>query len=269
MTYTATGGVSTSITFVSTSATQQTVDFQSKSSSGNITINFNAASNGSWILSSPAPVGSFGNFRLQKGTLDTNGQTFSVGKFQCDGALTRSLTLGSSTITLTGTGGWQFASTGLTLSAASSTIIFGTSTSSRTFAGSGQTYGTLTYTVAGSTGSLVISGSNTFNTINFSDSSNARTLRITSTTTQTVTTFNVNGSAGKLISIDTESAGTAATLSKSSGTVNCTFLSIKDSTAAGGAIWNADRNSVNVSGNSGWNFLSGKNPSNSFLLGVW
>ena len=44
-------------------------------------------------------------------------------------------------------------------------------------------------------------------------------------------------------------------------------MSIKDSTATGGATFNAS-NSTNVSGNTGWNFLSSKIPGGLAMLGV-
>jgi hypothetical protein len=72
--------------------------------------------------------------------------------------------------------------------------------------------------------------------------------------TQTVTNWNVSGTAGNLVTITSGTAGTAATLSKASGTVSSNYLSLKDSTATGGATWYAGANSTNVSGNSGWIF---------------
>lgn len=249
-----TGNSTVPVTFISTSATQQTIETGGKLFG---IITWNAASGGSWILnSSLSNKDAFGSIAFTKGTLNTNGQTLSVGKFQCDSGLTRSLILGTSQITLTGTGGWQFSSGALTLSAASSTIIFGTNSSARTFAGSGQTYGTLSYIVNGSTGMLTISGNNTFNTINFTDTTNARTLRLTAGSTQIVTTLNINGTSGKLMSIDTQTAGSAATISKTTGVVSLDYLSIKDSVASGGATFYAGANSTSVSGNSGWIFTA-------------
>lgn len=50
------------------------------------------------------------------------------------------------------------------------------------------------------------------------------------------------------------SAGTPFTLSKASGTVTADYLSLKDSTATGGATFYAGSHSTDVSGNSGWIF---------------
>ena len=68
----------------------------------------------------------------------------------------------------------------------------------------------------------------------------------------TVTTFTVSGTSGNLITVKSGSSGNKWTLSKSTGTVNCDWLSMQDSEATGGATFNAT-NSIDVSGNSGWN----------------
>lgn len=73
----------------------------------------------------------------------------------------------------------------------------------------------------------------------------------------TVTINGVQAQAGDgRILINSSSSGTPATLSKSSGTVAGNYLSIKDSTATGGATWYAGANSVSVSGNTGWIFAA-------------
>lgn len=58
------------------------------------------------------------------------------------------------------------------------------------------------------------------------------------------------------VTIISSSGGSAATLSKSNGVVSSNYLSVRDSTATGGAAWYAGTNSTNVSGNSGWLFTS-------------
>lgn len=153
-----------------------------------------------------------------------------------------------------------FQSTGLTVSGSSATILrANASANSQTYALGGFTFGTLTYTVAGSTGALVISGSNTFGTINFSDATNARTLTFTAGTTTTITSaFNVNGTAGKLMTVNSSTAGTAWNLVFSGvGIINCDYLSLQDSAASPARTWFAGNNSTNVSGNSGWQFATG------------
>lgn len=213
-------------------------------------------------------------FTVRNGTFDANGFSVSAQSVISNFSTTRAITMGSGTWTLTATSSttvWSFATTtGLTFSGSSATIVLiGGSTSTRTFAGGGLTYGTLSYTAAGSTGALTVTGANTFGTINFSDASNARTLTLPASTTTTITSaFNVNGTSGKLMSVVSSSGGSAATLSKSSGTVSCDYLSLQDSAATGGASWYAGANSTSVSGNSGWVFTAPPRGGTMTLMGV-
>lgn len=210
---------------------------------------------------------------LSNGTLDTAGFALTTGALSLTGTATRAITFGTSTVTLTRTTAAAVLDatvvTGLTLSGASATfVVSATSANARTFMGGGQTYGTLTYTVAGSTGSLTITGANTFATINFSDASNARSLLFTAATTTTITTnWNVFGTAGKLMTVASATAATH-TLSKVSGIVSRDFLSITNSIATGGATWYAGANSVDGGGNTGWNFTAPpvNNPTNFFFM---
>jgi len=79
-------------------------------------------------------------------------------------------------------------------------------------------------------------------------------LKLTSGVTQTVTGFTTNGSAGNLAKLLSTTGASAATISKSSGSVAVDYMSIQDSTVTGGATWCAGANSTNVSGNTGWTF---------------
>lgn len=82
------------------------------------------------------------------------------------------------------------------------------------------------------------------------------TIQLTSGTTLTVGTFATSGSTLKYLTSST--SGSQATITQASGTVNATYLSIQDSNATGGAIWNAftSNNNVNVSNNTGWIFTA-------------
>lgn len=194
---------------------------------------------------------------IKSGTLTTSNQAVTVSTFAADTASTATLNLGSSTVTFTSTSGTALWSSGssLTLSAASAIfVVGGASASSRAWdPGSGYTFGTLTYTVAASTGILQLSGSNTFGTINVSGG--ARGFRLTAGTTTTVTTFNVFGTAGNLITLDSSAAGSPATLTKAGGgQVQVSYVSLQDSAATPTATWYNSPGGVNVSGNTGWVF---------------
>ncbi len=107
-----------------------------------------------------------------------------------------------------------------------------------------------TSTVTLTTGTHAITGANTFYNLTI-NANNAVTFP--ASTTQTISnTFSCTGTAGNVITIDSSSSGTQATLSKASGTVSCDYLSLKDSAATGGAEWHAGANSTQVSGVTGW-----------------
>jgi len=111
------------------------------------------------------------------------------------------------------------------------------------FYGGGSTYNCA---LKNSGNYLGIVGSNTIQTISNSN--------ITTTfdfgSSNTVTNWNVTGSAGKIVTIIN------GTLSKASGVVSSDYLNITNSTATGGATWYAGANSVNNGGNTGWIFTA-------------
>lgn len=187
--------------------------------------------------------------QVTNGTFDANGYNVTAPRILIQSGGT--LNMGSSTFTVTGGGGDDWSNAG-TISAGTSRILF-TGSAAKTFVGGGATYYILDQ---GGSGALTVSGSNAFNDIqNSYKTTGATTIRLTAGTTQTVSNFTASGESGRVLTLDSTSAGSAATLSKASGTVTVDYLSIKDSTATGGATWNAT-NSTNVSGNTGWNFVA-------------
>ena len=79
-------------------------------------------------------------------------------------------------------------------------------------------------------------------------------LRLKNGVTSTVGTFATSGTAQKFL--ESTLAGSQATLSQASGTVNASNLTIKDINATGGATWNAFYSNGNndAGNNTGWNF---------------
>jgi hypothetical protein len=134
------------------------------------------------------------------------------------------------------------------------------SSSAKTFVGGGLTYYNLRLS---GVGALTITGSNTFNDI--TNTVQPSTVTFTAGTTQTVSNFSLAGTAGNLITINSDTPGSRFTLSKSSGTVNAQYLAIQDSNATGGATWNSLLTSGNVNNgnNTGWIFVT---PGNMFLM---
>ena len=193
-----------------------------------------------------------GLLQITNGTFVDGGYSHTVGSVNISGTTTRGLTKTGnwSILTISAATVWTATTTtGLTFSDSGTTTISNASVSSRTWAGGGLTYGTLTYTVAGSTGSLVISGSNYFDTLNFSDATNARTLSLTASVVQTVRVFNVNGTAGKLMSVISATGGTQAQLALVGAVNTNDYLSVQDINSSLPYKFYAGVNSTNVSGN--------------------
>ena len=126
------------------------------------------APGGTYSLSDALTVA--GDIALNNGTLTTNNYAVQSGRF-LNSSTASTINLGTTTWTILQAGA---ASPSFTVAAATtfngsnSTIVFSTSTSNaatRTFAGGGKTYGDLTYTVAGASGQLSITGNNSFNNI--------------------------------------------------------------------------------------------------------
>ena len=201
--------------------------------------------------------------RLFGGLLDTNGQSVTTPVLESAdlGGISK-LTLGASTVTITGTGAavtnvwdWSSANVGSVLNADTSTILISnTGSTNHDFHGGGRTYN-LVNVSGGGTGVVSFIGANTFANLP-QITGGTKSIRFTASTTQTYTGGTSFGNGSNLITIDSNIAGTAATLSKASGIVECTSISLKDSTATGGAQWYAGPTppSVDVSGNTGWIF---------------
>jgi hypothetical protein len=83
------------------------------------------------------------------------------------------------------------------------------------------------------------------------------TITFPASTTTTVSNFNVNGTAGNLVTLNSSSAGTRATLNRiGGGAVSVNYLSIRDSNATPSLTWYAGTTSTNVSNNIGWIFTN-------------
>lgn len=202
-------------------------------------------------------TGSSGTISLSNGTFNTqnfnvtiNGSTSGIS---VSGSQTKTLTLGSSLVTVAGSNGLSVNNTNTTITANTATITF-TASNSKTFSGGGANFNGLTVNQGGS-GTLTFTGSNTIGNItNTYSSTGATSILFTAGTTNTFLNWNANGASGRLLTIGSPTAA-SHTLSKASGVVNANFLSISRSNATGGATWNAF-SSVNGGNNTGWIFAS-------------
>jgi hypothetical protein len=228
---------------------------------------------GTYSLQDAFVTGATRQITLNTGTLQTNGYNLTCGTFGYASGGTKALDLGTSTITITGgsgTTGWVGSNSNTTYtSVTSSTIVF-TTTGTAAFSGgqgtaAGNQFGTITMSGLGGTLILGTSGGQTLarcTTLN--NTVSPCTITNGCTTGFTVTNFNVSGTAGNLVTFNSNTSGTARTINQASGTVNAEYLNIQDSTADGGAVWNA-LNSTDAGNNTGWNFLTANN-GNFFMM---
>lgn len=166
------------------------------------------------------------------GTIDANGYNVTCTVLNTNNSNTRTLAFGSGTWTATSSGTAFSAATSTNLTVTGTGTISLTSSSTKIFSGGGiQTYPTINQ---GGTGQLTINGSN-----KFADITNTviGAVRFAGGVTNAFTAFNLNGSAGNLLTL--RSSTTAqATLKKSSA-------------------WLMGANSVNSGNNTGLSFTAG------------
>jgi hypothetical protein len=113
----------------------------------------------------------------------------------------------------------------------------------------------LSATQSASTNIAAITGTQTSLLLNTPNSANfIRDSSVNNFTVTNVGTATANSLSPFLMYINSTTSGTSATITKSSGTVYGSALSIKDSNATGGATWYAGPTSLNVSNNTGWIF---------------
>ena len=249
------------ISFVATTATQQTITTSGKPLAS--TIAFNGAG-GSWKCSDSFTTS--GTINHTAGSLDTNGQSVTVGGYSSTGTTTRALTAGASTITVTNTGtSWTIIGSNFTYSLASSTLSFTGISGGRALTSTGITYGTLTD--SGGTGVFTIAGSNNvFGTLTI-----ATTLRQYQFLIQGNHTINAaaltGSSAVARMLVASATTGTPVTLTVNSWTA-ISNVDLRDITAAGTANWNLSSiagGSGDCGGNTGITFTA---PTTQYWVGA-
>lgn len=232
-------------------------------------ISFKGTSSRVWTLNPSLPhnvvidgVGgtcTLGTSLTTTGTITVTNGTFATGNYSvtCDlfssaNSNIRTINLGSSTITLTGTGTkWNTSTaTNCTLTSGTSTILISdTSATSKSFAGGGMTYNNLT--MSGGTGTLTISGNNTFSALGITTAPS--TILFTAGTTQTVSSITgLTGTVGNLNVLNSTSSGSTWTLAGFIP-VGVDYINLKDSIASPVTLY-AGANSTNSGNNTNWIF---------------
>jgi hypothetical protein len=190
-------------TFSATSGTQQvttnsnTLDFPITQSGVGGTVQ----------LQDSLTMGATRTYTLTNGIFNVNNFNLTAGLFSSNNSNTRTITMGSGTWTLAGTGtAWDLATTtGLTFNRGTATIDM-TNGTLQTFAGGDLTY----YKLNQGGAALTITGANTF--FDLANTFQPTTIVFPASTTTTFNNFSLNGTSGNLVNIESSIAGTQATL---------------------------------------------------------
>lgn len=143
-------------------------------------------------------------------------------------------------------------SSGMTLSAGTAALTFDGTTGTQQITTAGKTFDfPITFNGIGGTFAFqdaLTQGS----TQNFTITNG--TVELKNGVTTTVGNFLTSGTNQKFLQSTT--LGSQATLSKATGTVNASYLTIRDINATGGATWNAfvDQQNIDAGNNNGWDF---------------
>jgi hypothetical protein len=204
-------------------------------------INWNNV-NGGWTLGSALTnTGNTCNFYA--GSLNTGNYNVSLTQFSMVGALARTLTLGSSTLTFSASAPWTYSGSNLTLNAGTSTI--NCSGATATFAGGGLTYYNVGFTSTAAL-SLIVTGANTFNNLTIAARAGGGIgllvfdSGLTNTINGTLTLGSGTTAVARLI-VGASSVGSPTTLSVATLTA-ITDIDFRDITASGAsAPWSGTR----------------------------
>ncbi len=186
---------------------------------------------GAWTLGSAFSCGT-NTLTLTNGTFDTSVSNYSVtvGTFSSSNSNTRTINLNGSTLLLS-ISWFVSTSTNATLNAGTSSIQL--SLAAASFSGGGLTYYNVSFTST-STGTIVITGANTFNNLTFSTVGVAGLINISISANQTINgTLTVTGVAGnRRMFVRSATIGTSRTLT-CAAIAAMTDVDFRDITIAG------------------------------------
>ncbi len=230
----------------------------------NLTLNGASAS---CTLSEDLTLGGNGatTLTVTQGVFNDNNKNVAVKLFAASNTNTRTITKGTGLWTLTGTGTvWNTATTtGLTFTDAGTTKITDEATAAGcTFSGGGLSYNTLWFARGANTESNTLVGNNSFVTLK-DDGSEAHSLLFTAASTTSANNFEISGTSGKLITLNSTSTDTF-NLIATEDIQSRDYLNIQHSVATPLNHWYAGANSVDnqadETAGSGWLFTIPPNP---------
>jgi hypothetical protein len=239
-------------TFASTASTPATVIITSNGVTFNAPVALSAASK-TVQMADALNTGARGITLTTSCSFDTQGFALTTASLASSETGTRTITLGASTVTISGSG------TALDLTGAATTVSPGTATILMTSASAKViTCAAKTMPIIRQAGAGELTITHTGASVADLQNSNATasTIKLTAGQTLTATDLTLAGTVGNVVSLESTSAGSAAPISKASGTVSLAYVSLKDSTATGGAKFNAftSNGNTDAGGNTGWDF---------------
>lgn len=230
----------------------QTITSSGKTFSGGVTID---AYGGSVELADALNIGA-NTLTITNGTFDTKNYSVTAGALSSSNTNIRTITLGSSTVTLSVTSPLSFTSVGITFNAGTSSIVL-TNSGTVSFNGGAQTFYNVSFT--GDQGTRQLSGAATFNNLTVNPPSTAgfiTTLLVQANQTINGTLTVAGASAVRRIFIRSDALGTSRTLTVS--TLSATDCDFRDITIAGAASGSSQTRASDCGGNSGITFPSPK-----------
>lgn len=148
-------------------------------------------------------------------------------------------------------------STGMTVGSGANTVSFTATSGTQTITTNGKTLD-FPLQFNGNGGTVSFADALTMGSSQFFIIADGSTVKLKAGTTNTVSGFMTSGTLQKYL--QSTLAGTQATITQASGTVTVTYLSVKDSNATGGVVWNAsDATNVDAGNNTGWLFATSGN----------
>ena len=232
----------------------QTITSASKAFAGGITVD---SYGGTVQLADALNIGA-NALTVTNGTFDTKNFNVTAGSLSSSNSNVRTITLGSSTVTLSGSQPVQATTnTNLTFNASTSQIDF-TSTSGPTLnAGVGLTFYSVSV-IGASSGSATINGANTFNSLTVTAGAAAGVYTVAFNANQTINgTLTVAGAtAVRRIFVRSDTLGTTRTLTVN--TLSATDCDFRDITIAGTAAGSSPTRAGDCGGNTGITFPAPK-----------
>ncbi|MDO8487895.1 MAG: hypothetical protein Q7S31_01090 [bacterium] len=241
------------ISFISTSATQQTVLIDSGYTAGKLT--FNSASNGNYAMTAAITTATASTVTHTKGTLHTDGATdngafaHSWGLFTSSSSSTRTLTLANSSITIKGATINFTNVTGLTMTA--NTATFTITGANGNFTTGSQNYNGLTLVMTGG-GSMNINNGPTFATLTVTGTAvKTNSLGLRNVVVTGTATIQGDSAINRLFVVSQVGIGTAASFTV--GTIVTKWADWRDINALGAANWDLTAQVTDSSGDAGGN----------------